>query len=177
MARYASLWLLAVSRHSQGRIFASLLDSSREWRVSCLTGGISELMNALGCSRMRPDRAWAKDRGRVRRGGVWWARQDSNLRSIGYEPSALPLSYEPGTAGAREYRYYTERRPTGSIRGGGQRRLDGAFEAAQLLTGAGDDNLVIDIEDDVGGRAGEQIAVLLLDGENAGFAAELPPLP
>ncbi len=25
----------------------------------------------------------------------WWARQDSNLRPIGYEPTALPLSYEP----------------------------------------------------------------------------------
>ena len=26
---------------------------------------------------------------------IKWARQDSNLRSIGYEPTALPLSYEP----------------------------------------------------------------------------------
>ncbi len=26
-----------------------------------------------------------------------WARQDSNLRPIGYEPTALPLSYEPPT--------------------------------------------------------------------------------
>ena len=25
-----------------------------------------------------------------------WARQDSNLRPNGYEPSALPLSYRPG---------------------------------------------------------------------------------
>ncbi len=25
----------------------------------------------------------------------WWARQGSNLRPIGYEPTALPLSYEP----------------------------------------------------------------------------------
>jgi hypothetical protein len=24
-----------------------------------------------------------------------WARQDSNLRPTGYEPGALPLSYEP----------------------------------------------------------------------------------
>jgi hypothetical protein len=24
-----------------------------------------------------------------------WARQDSNLRPSGYEPRALPLSYEP----------------------------------------------------------------------------------
>ena len=24
-----------------------------------------------------------------------WARQDSNLRPTGYEPDALPLSYEP----------------------------------------------------------------------------------
>jgi hypothetical protein len=24
-----------------------------------------------------------------------WARQGSNLRPIGYEPTALPLSYEP----------------------------------------------------------------------------------
>ena len=28
---------------------------------------------------------------------LWWARQDLNLRAIGYEPSALPLSYEPET--------------------------------------------------------------------------------
>ena len=27
--------------------------------------------------------------------GAWWARQGSNLRPIGYEPTALPLSYEP----------------------------------------------------------------------------------
>ena len=26
---------------------------------------------------------------------IKWARQDSNLRPIGYEPTALPLSYEP----------------------------------------------------------------------------------
>jgi hypothetical protein len=26
---------------------------------------------------------------------LWWARQDSNLRPTGYEPAALPLSYEP----------------------------------------------------------------------------------
>ena|GEM_PF-2996589 len=26
----------------------------------------------------------------------WWARQDSNLEPIGYEPTALPLSYGPG---------------------------------------------------------------------------------
>ena len=26
---------------------------------------------------------------------VKWARQDSNLRPTGYEPAALPLSYEP----------------------------------------------------------------------------------
>ena len=25
----------------------------------------------------------------------WWAQQDLNLRAIGYEPSALPLSYGP----------------------------------------------------------------------------------
>ena len=24
-----------------------------------------------------------------------WARQDSNLEPIGYEPTALPLSYKP----------------------------------------------------------------------------------
>ena len=28
--------------------------------------------------------------------GQWWARQGSNLRPIGYEPTALPLSYRPG---------------------------------------------------------------------------------
>jgi hypothetical protein len=28
--------------------------------------------------------------------GAGWARQDSNLRPIGYEPTALPLSYGPG---------------------------------------------------------------------------------
>ncbi len=26
---------------------------------------------------------------------IWWARQGSNLRPIGYEPTALPLSYGP----------------------------------------------------------------------------------
>ena|GEM_PF-3535712 len=31
----------------------------------------------------------------IRRGKKWWARQDSNLRPSGYEPPALPLSYEP----------------------------------------------------------------------------------
>ena len=29
------------------------------------------------------------------RGRKWWAREDSNLRPTGYEPAALPLSYEP----------------------------------------------------------------------------------
>ena len=28
-------------------------------------------------------------------GEMKWARQDSNLRPSGYEPPALPLSYEP----------------------------------------------------------------------------------
>ncbi len=28
-------------------------------------------------------------------GNKKWARQGSNLRPIGYEPTALPLSYEP----------------------------------------------------------------------------------
>ncbi len=31
-------------------------------------------------------------------GSPWWARQGSNLRPIGYEPTALPLSYGPDTA-------------------------------------------------------------------------------
>ena len=57
------------------------------------------------------------------------------------------------------------------------RRLDGALEVSQLLTGTGDDNLVIDIEDDIRGRVGEQITVLLLDGENIGVATDLSPLP
>ena len=26
---------------------------------------------------------------------TWWARPDSNQRPIGYEPTALPLSYGP----------------------------------------------------------------------------------
>ena len=30
--------------------------------------------------------------------GQWWARQGSNLRPIGYEPTALPLSYRPGVS-------------------------------------------------------------------------------
>ena len=29
------------------------------------------------------------------KGDKMWARQGSNLRPIGYEPTALPLSYEP----------------------------------------------------------------------------------
>ena len=32
-------------------------------------------------------------------GASWWARQGSNLRPIGYEPTALPLSYEPDGTG------------------------------------------------------------------------------
>ncbi len=28
---------------------------------------------------------------------IWWARQGSNLRPLGCKPSALPLSYAPGT--------------------------------------------------------------------------------
>ena len=34
-----------------------------------------------------------------RDGIAWWARQDSNLGRIGYEPRALPLSYGPGFGG------------------------------------------------------------------------------
>jgi hypothetical protein len=30
--------------------------------------------------------------------GAWWARLDSNQRTVGYEPNALPLSYEPVAA-------------------------------------------------------------------------------
>lgn len=26
---------------------------------------------------------------------IWWDDQDSNLEPIGYEPTALPLSYRP----------------------------------------------------------------------------------
>ena len=33
---------------------------------------------------------------------AWWARQGSNLRPIGYEPSALPLSYGPSCAASRK---------------------------------------------------------------------------
>ena len=33
-------------------------------------------------------------------GDGWWARQGSNLRPIGYEPTALPLSYEPSVGGS-----------------------------------------------------------------------------
>jgi hypothetical protein len=39
----------------------------------------------------------------------WWARQGSNLGPNGYEPSALPLSYEPSYRGFRRpfpYRQY-----------------------------------------------------------------------
>gem|GEM_PF-2037054 len=32
---------------------------------------------------------------RITNGKEMWARQGSNLRPIGYEPTALPLSYEP----------------------------------------------------------------------------------
>ena len=28
---------------------------------------------------------------------LWWGRQDSNLRPTGYEPAALPLSYDPSS--------------------------------------------------------------------------------
>ena len=36
----------------------------------------------------------------------WWARQGSNLRPIGYEPTALPLSYRPSL-----FRLYTGESP------------------------------------------------------------------
>ena len=36
--------------------------------------------------RLEPQQVLAKEK---------WARQGSNLRPIGYEPTALPLSYEP----------------------------------------------------------------------------------
>ena len=32
----------------------------------------------------------------------WWARQGSNLRPIGYEPTALPLSYRPTNGESRK---------------------------------------------------------------------------
>ena len=32
---------------------------------------------------------------RVFAGNGWWARQVSNLQPVGYEPTALPLSYGP----------------------------------------------------------------------------------
>jgi hypothetical protein len=35
-----------------------------------------------------------------------WARQDSNLRPTGYEPAALPLSYEPPVLPAESYALY-----------------------------------------------------------------------
>ena len=38
---------------------------------------------------MSPIRSWSLTM------KAWWARQGSNLRPIGYEPTALPLSYEP----------------------------------------------------------------------------------
>ena len=30
--------------------------------------------------------------------GQWWAGKDSNLHPVGYEPTALPLSYRPAAA-------------------------------------------------------------------------------
>ncbi len=58
MASYASLLVLGVSRRSQGRVFASLLTGSREGRDLRPTGGVGELTDALGCSRILPNRAW-----------------------------------------------------------------------------------------------------------------------
>jgi hypothetical protein len=34
----------------------------------------------------------------------WWARQGSNLRPLGCKPSALPLSYAPGSRTAEAAR-------------------------------------------------------------------------
>ena len=52
-------------------------------------------MRGADVARGRPKRASYEF------GLTWWARQGSNLRPIGYEPTALPLSYEPdGTGGS-----------------------------------------------------------------------------
>jgi hypothetical protein len=35
-----------------------------------------------------------------------WARQDSNLRPTGYEPAALPLSYEPTLSPMKSFTFH-----------------------------------------------------------------------
>ena len=40
----------------------------------------------------------------------WWARQDSNLRSTGYEPAALPLSYGPTRRRGSSAHHHSTRR-------------------------------------------------------------------
>ncbi len=40
-------------------------------------------------------RAKSKNISKAKVNQSWWARLDSNQRPIGYEPTALPLSYEP----------------------------------------------------------------------------------
>jgi hypothetical protein len=35
-----------------------------------------------------------------------WARQDSNLRPTGYEPAALPLSYEPALSAMKGFIFH-----------------------------------------------------------------------
>jgi hypothetical protein len=36
-----------------------------------------------------------------------WARQDSNLRPTGYEPAALPLSYEPTLSAMKGFIFHS----------------------------------------------------------------------
>jgi hypothetical protein len=44
-----------------------------------------------------------------------WARQDSNLRPTGYEPAALPLSYEPVLSAMKRFSLHGNRRNTRMI--------------------------------------------------------------
>jgi hypothetical protein len=46
---------------------------------------------------------------------VKWARQDSNLRPTGYEPAALPLSYEPVRSAMKKASLSDNRRNTPMI--------------------------------------------------------------
>jgi hypothetical protein len=38
-----------------------------------------------------------------------WARQDSNLRPTGYEPAALPLSYEPTLSAMKGFVFHGDK--------------------------------------------------------------------
>ena len=65
--------------------------------------------------------------------GCWWAREDSNLRPIGYEPTALPLSYGPSPAGVATGGKQILARPRSTCKGKARLPQDWLLPAGALL--------------------------------------------